>query len=75
MSFVRYNLADWGIAYVPKIDMPYRYASEGPFAIGPMLIPRQIKDGHVLYELFSANGGVVECACTVGAFASMCQEF
>lgn len=74
MSFTRYMLAELGLAYVPKVGAPYRYASEGPFAVGPLLVPKQIKDGHVLYELSSRNGASAECACTVGAFASMCRE-
>ena len=74
MSLIRYMLANWRIAYVPKIGVSYRYASEGPFKLGKVLTPRQIKQGHVLYEIAYRDGMTVECACETGVFASMCQE-
>lgn len=74
MSFIRCILADFGIAYVPKIGVPYRYASNGPFDVGPLLVPKKIRGGHVLYALITECGHVVELACRVGTFASMCVE-
>jgi len=74
MSFIRCVLADFGIAYVPKIGVPYRYASNGPFDVGPLLVPKKIRGGYVLYDLITQSGHVGELACQVGTFASMCQE-
>jgi hypothetical protein len=74
MSFIRCVLADFGIAYVPKVGVPYRYASSGPFDVGPLLVPKKIRNGYVLYDLVTRSGHVGELACQVGTFASMCLE-
>lgn len=74
MSFIRCILADFGIAYVPKIGVAYRYASNGPFDVGPLLVPMKIRSGYVLYALITEGGHVGELACQVGTFASMCLE-
>ena len=74
MSFIRALLADLGIAYVPKIGVAYRYASEGPFDIGPRFTPKEIKQGYVLYEMTQVSGHVSQLATTCGAFASCYRE-
>ena len=74
MSFTRYLLASLRLAFVPKIGVAYRYASEGPFEIGPRFVPKQIKQGYVLYELLQASGHVSEMVTTCGVFASMYRE-
>jgi|GEM_PF-7002695 len=74
MSFTRYLLATWRIAYVPKVGVEYRYASEGPFDIGPRFIPKQLKQGFVLYDLMLEAGGGSEMVTTYGVFASLYQE-
>lgn len=71
MSFIRYTLASLGIACMPKIGLDYRYASQGPFDLGPKFIPRQIKQGYVLYEMVQTSGFVSQLATTCGVFASM----
>jgi hypothetical protein len=80
MSFIRYTLASWKLAFVPKLGVRYRYAIEGPFEIGPVLIPKEIKRGFVLYEIHhiatdsKGDKYVSEHACPCGVFASMCVE-
>jgi hypothetical protein len=74
MSFTRYMLANWRIAFVPKIGTAYREANVGPFEIGPVATPKQLKRGHVLYELVHPNGYAHEMAVSFGVFASMYRE-
>ena len=73
MSFIRSLLADLRIAFVPKIGVAYRYESEGPFQLGPIFIPREIKSGFVRYEMVR-NDSVGELACSISAFASCYKE-
>ncbi len=74
MSFTRYMLATWRIAFVPKIGVKYRYYSQGPFAIGPVLIPKALKQGHVLYDMVLESGYTSEMAHSFGVFASLYRK-
>lgn len=74
MSFIRYLIASMGIAFVPKIGAAYRYATEGPFKIGPRFKPKEIKQGFVLYEMETVDGHLAQMVTTCGNFASMYQE-
>lgn len=71
MSFTRYMLANWRIAFIPKIGVEYRYASNGPFDLGPRFTPKALKQGHVLYEMRLECGYVSDMACSYGVFASL----
>ncbi|QJD98642.1 hypothetical protein HH212_00120 [Massilia forsythiae] len=71
MSFIRYMLADWRIAFVPQIGAEYRYASNGPFEIGPRFTPKALSRGYVLYEIKFENEFVSEMAASYGVFASL----
>ena len=74
MSFTRYMLANWRLAFVPKIGVQYRYASSGPFDLGPRFTPKALKQGYVLYEMKSEDGHVAEMATTYGVFASLYRD-
>lgn len=74
MSFTRYMLANWRIAYVPKVGVTYRDASTGPFELGPIATPKQLKQGYVLYDMTHENGHKHEMVTTFGVFASMYRE-
>ena len=78
MWFIRGILAALRLAYVPKIGRAYHYASNGPFDLGPVLIPREIKQGFVRYEMEVDVGTsepvVTQHAASIGTFASMCRE-
>lgn len=74
MNFIRAVLADLRLAYVPKVGAAYRYSINGPFDLAPALMPKALRDGHVLYEIFHAGGHVSTHACSFGTFASMCKE-
>lgn len=74
MNLIRAMLADLRLAYIPKVDVAYRYSINGPFDVGPVLMPKVLKEGHVLYEVFHRGGFSSEHACSFGTFASMCKE-
>lgn len=74
MSFIRYLIADMRIAFLPEVGSSYRYASEGPFRIGPRFIPKELKQGYVLYEMHTNGGYVSEMVTTYGVFASMYRK-
>lgn len=74
MSFTRYMLASLRIAFLPKIGTPYRYASQGPFEIGPIFTPKKISCGYVLYDTLLESGHVIENAVSLGVFASVYRK-
>jgi len=74
MRLIRALLASLRIAYVPKVGMAYRYEINGPFEIGPVLTPKNLCQGYVLYEVVYENGSAVETACSFSTFALMCRE-
>lgn len=74
MDFFRSLLAGLRLAYVPKVNAKYRYTLEGPFTLGPILVPVELKDGFVRYEIRRPDEPAVEVACPYGTFAHMCRE-
>lgn len=74
MRFIRCILAELGLAYVPQIGEQYRYSIEGPFELGAVATPMEIRQGFVQYDLLHTNGLVTHQACDVGTFASMFKQ-
>lgn len=74
MRFIRCILAELGWGYVPRIGAQYRYSIEGPFELGAVATPIEMREGYVQYDLLHTDGLVTHQACDIGTFASMFKE-
>jgi len=74
MSFTRYMLASWRIAFVPEVGAKYRERNRGPFEGGSVMTPLELRSGYVRYQVETEDGHTYEMIATFGVFASMSKE-
>ena len=71
-DMIRFVMAAFRIAYLPKIGVNYYYSMSGPF--GDVLTPTKIINGYVEYDVMYADGNKAKSSATFSTWAFMCKE-